>query len=631
MEPADQFEGYSLPTSNTTYTPNQFFDVALPYASRGAVRLVAYMIRKTLGWSDAEGRPQEPQVHFSYRQLEQHAGIGHSMIRRAIDEAVAARFIRCIREGTVNKPGVLGTPALYELHWDERGEYITNPDTFDGFFAGNGNLTYIPNDFFDHTIPTEPLALIRVVGAIIRHTIGFQTHFGFRRQKVAMSVTEIQKKTGIAGRQHIIHALQEAIERNHIVRLEMGFFDPNAGKESQPAIYGIRWREIITQEENSGHNSNTPKRLPGEIAERGVDTPKRLPGKSASNAPKRLPGRTEKVTGQYSEKVTGIEITRNNTSLNNNSTANAPKTSPIAVVDFISSDFLIEGANLLREAGFADLTARRIAAKNSAETIRQQIGWLTLRNPSRNSLGMLRRAIEENWPAPAQTALAQESLFAPDSGERSDSPAKMFAAYFYAGWAGNPGRAAAPPSSADLAAAGSYVRMLLELASDPAGIPDWGRAFGVYARNAEKDNPKVVRSLVYALRSHGDAFYVAWQGKRRQIVQKTRTEARKAHHERFQETYRVYLSACEQQIRSDSPEAFARFTEDEEEKRRKYRTGAFANSPLAERILKTHDREEERLERFCKFFQKEGLPTVLDFWEWDRQKNPERFAAGEDI
>ena len=70
--------------------------------------------------------------------------------------------------------------------------------------------------------------------------------------------------------------------------------------------------------------------------------------------------------------------------------------------------------------------------------------------------------------------------------------------------------------------------------------------------------------------------------------------------------------------------------EDEEQKRRKYRTGAFANSPLAERVLKTHDREEERLKRLCEFFQKEGLPTVLDFWEWDRQKNPERFAAGED-
>ena len=154
----------------------------------------------------------------------------------------------------------------------------------------------------------------------------------------------------------------------------------------------------------------------------------------------------------------------------------------------------------------------RIAAKHSEEMIRQQIGWLPLRNPSRNPLGMLRRAIEENWPAPA--APAQESLFDSGCDERSDSPAKMFAAYFYAGWAGNPGRAAAPPSAADLAAAGPYVQMLLEFASDPAGIPDWGRAFGVYARNAEKDNPKVVRSLVYALRSHGDAFYVAWQGKR---------------------------------------------------------------------------------------------------------------------
>ncbi len=41
------FTGYPAPTSNTTYTPNQFFDVVLRHSSRGCVRLVAYMIRKT--------------------------------------------------------------------------------------------------------------------------------------------------------------------------------------------------------------------------------------------------------------------------------------------------------------------------------------------------------------------------------------------------------------------------------------------------------------------------------------------------------------------------------------------------------------------------------------------------------
>ena len=59
------FSGFKPPTSNTTYTPNQFFDVVLPNFSRGVVRIVAYLIRKTLGWCDANGNPQEEQIQFS--------------------------------------------------------------------------------------------------------------------------------------------------------------------------------------------------------------------------------------------------------------------------------------------------------------------------------------------------------------------------------------------------------------------------------------------------------------------------------------------------------------------------------------------------------------------------------------
>lgn len=51
---------------------------------------------------------------------------------------------------------------------NELGGYVTDPDEFQDFFAGNGNLTHIPNDFFDYTIPNEPLAIIQVVGVIAR-------------------------------------------------------------------------------------------------------------------------------------------------------------------------------------------------------------------------------------------------------------------------------------------------------------------------------------------------------------------------------------------------------------------------------------------------------------------------------
>src|SRR5438105_3447905 len=90
--PAEQnkttaFAGFALPTSNTTYTPNQFFDVCLPHYPRGVVRLVGYMIRKTLGWCDAEGKPQAERFAVTYSELEQKAGISRDMIRGALKQA----------------------------------------------------------------------------------------------------------------------------------------------------------------------------------------------------------------------------------------------------------------------------------------------------------------------------------------------------------------------------------------------------------------------------------------------------------------------------------------------------------------------------------------------------------------
>jgi hypothetical protein len=37
---APEFAGFLPPVSNTTFTPNQFFDVCLPHCSRSAIRVV---------------------------------------------------------------------------------------------------------------------------------------------------------------------------------------------------------------------------------------------------------------------------------------------------------------------------------------------------------------------------------------------------------------------------------------------------------------------------------------------------------------------------------------------------------------------------------------------------------------
>src|SRR3954462_13748406 len=74
----------------------------------------------------------------------------------------------------------------------ECGEYVKAPKQFRGFFAGEGNRTYIPNQFFDVLVPRESLALLKVVGSVIRFSIGFQNKWGHRRRNVALSYQHIQ-------------------------------------------------------------------------------------------------------------------------------------------------------------------------------------------------------------------------------------------------------------------------------------------------------------------------------------------------------------------------------------------------------------------------------------------------------
>src|SRR5688500_8187575 len=81
---AAKFPGFDHLCANFTYTPNQFFDVCLPHHSRGVVRLVAYMIRQTLGYCDSSGTPQRSRVQVSWSDIEREAGLS----RRAIPDAL---------------------------------------------------------------------------------------------------------------------------------------------------------------------------------------------------------------------------------------------------------------------------------------------------------------------------------------------------------------------------------------------------------------------------------------------------------------------------------------------------------------------------------------------------------------
>jgi len=358
---AAPFSGFHLPTSNTTYCPNQFFDASLPYESRGVVRLVGYMIRKTLGWCDVHGNPQHETVSISYNELEKKAGVGHSSIRVALNEALKAGFIRCVRAGEASSRATSGTSAAYELAWDESPEYRKKPGEFRGFFAGEGNRTYIPNQFFDHLLPHESLAMIQVVGSIIRFSIGFQNKYGHRRQQVALSYRDIQRYAKIASPSVLSKTIRDAVAKNYIERVEAGYFDPNGGRLSRSAHYAVKWAMLSPQ------SPTTPKSVADKI--------------EAKNHSEKLSGTTPKtVAANHSEKRSDIQITKINNILKQQG---------------VAATF-----ERLKAEGFDDRAAETISKRYPAERIERQIRWIGQRRIKANRLGMLRAAIDQDWAEP---------------------------------------------------------------------------------------------------------------------------------------------------------------------------------------------------------------------------------------
>jgi hypothetical protein len=379
--PTSQFDGFALPTSNTTYTPNQFFDVCLPHYSRGTVRLVALLIRKTLGWCDSEGKPQAEQHAVSYADFEK-AGISRDMIKSAIAEAIKGRFIRCVRSPQAKASGRASVSGLYELQWDEASsEYIKDPKRFGGFFAGEGNRTYIPNQFFDHVVSHEPLAVVKVVGSVIRFSIGFQNKWGHRRRNVALSYQHLQNYSRIRDRKTLSQAVQQSMKANYIERVEKGYFDPDGGKLSKAAVYAIKWH---------GEGAQSPigqKSLPAEIAAKnGSENPTGIGQKS--------------LPADRSENPTDIEIKQTNKTLKQQSAVTFER---------------------LKDAGFDAKAAEALATRFSAERVERQIRWLDRRQVKRNRLGLLRMAIEQDWPAPSSRPASGGELGRPNFSDRGAS------------------------------------------------------------------------------------------------------------------------------------------------------------------------------------------------------------------
>ena len=355
------FRGFQPLSANFVYCPNQFFDVCLPHYSRGVIRLVAYLLRRTLGWLDENGNPIEQDITVSYQDLIRHARMSRGTIAQTVGEAIAGGFIVCRKPPCSKAAGRPAQSAQYALRWGYDNRYTTDPSGFAGFYAGEGNRTPIPNAFFDHVVPYETATVVKVVGTVIRHTVGYQTQFG-RRPQAELSYRFIQEYAKIADRSTLSAAIQHSIDTGYIHRVQDGCFSPISSKR-QAASYSIRWLKKAKKSDN------------GTIT-RPIKS-NRFKNQTSIGSKNQPDDRFKNQTNRKTEE--------------NNTYKQQHK--PVVVENKNSYEQLIK-------VGFDPRVAQSLTEKRTHLEIQQQIDWLEHRKPRDNKLGMLRRSIEQNWSAP---------------------------------------------------------------------------------------------------------------------------------------------------------------------------------------------------------------------------------------
>jgi len=619
-EAKEAFPGFPDFRANVTFTPIQYFTVVVPHCSRGTVRIVGYVLRKVLGWVDERGNPTREQLQFTYRELIEKAGVSRESIPDALREAVDKRFLRCVQSPLPDRIGQPARNGIYEIYWDKEGRYTNSPVEFRGFFypeaammeeqAGSRVVSRpkaarknIPNAFFDELLPCERLSVIRAVGALLFYSSQWGPG-GERKVPVSKSITELSRLSNLS-RQHIHGAVTEARERGYIIQVDAGCFDPAAGKDSRAATYAIHWaasaavgRVLRTEE--------IPTQPAGKI-EREQEQSVKVDGAPVGKSERH---ETKMVNGERSNMVNDIRIKKELKNLQ--TTASASYAS-----DESSQKVAAEsGFDLLCKAGFDERTARRLARKRSPDVIQRQIQWLAQRGITRNRLGFLCRAIEQNWPQP-------------ESGESANSflePARQFASHYYAGYHGFTGAAATEPFAKDIGMASKFIPRLLSQEPSEALIPQWGQRFGRLMRDKHQGDLKAKPNLSFALVLFGDKFLRLLQCESAACRRKALGEAREAHQKAFTSPYIVYLRLVETELQKGNPSVYGDFAKHRERLRHLMTSGPFLAS--AER-LSNFGSEESRLLDFAAFFQQHPKKPVLSFWEWDARLNPQRFGSGD--
>lgn len=539
-----EFPGFPDFRANVTFVPLQFFTAVLPHRSRSCVRIVGYMLRRILGWVDQDGNPTASHLQFTYRELMESAGVSRDSIHGALAEAREFKLILCQQSAHAKAHGQDARSAVYSLRWSKR--YTNHPGEFDGFFSGEAVAEgsgdgvqaraarkNIPDAFFDYVLRRERLSVLRVVGTLLFRSIQWGEG-GERKVPISLSISELCRLTRLA-RRHVHEAVTAALERGYVVCLQEGHFDPQGGQASHAATYAIRWTR---QAQMPTFRPGPPEAPSAPSVRKGIrDQSEKGNGSSVRKGAR---DRSEKGYGDRSEKGNDISI---NSSVNSTPAAAPTPLAPPPAAEparAATAAAAVEGVwHALVEAGFDRESAAHLSRAHAAEVIERQLSWLPLRQVRQNRLGLLRRAIEQDWPKP-------------EGPKRT--PASLFVAQFAAAVHG-----LAEPmfcvTGHGIAEAEVLLGQLADGSVSESEAAEWGRRFGKFATRHRPGKT----SFVWCARECGPEFIrIVHRGRdraKRQAAAKTHEAEMNAQYDRYDqfliETLRLY--------RREKPEFCAQF------------------------------------------------------------------------
>ena len=364
---------------------------------------------------------------------------------------------------------------------------------------------------------------------------------------------EIERYTRIGSPMDLSKALRTALEKNYLVRLEPGVFS-HRRDERKPAIYALRWAD-------DWH------------------------GQKIIAAPEASEIRSSH--GQKTEAAEQSEIRSSIQTKPENETSKQ-QVAPRA-----------KATELLKGAGFGTKAATNLAERASLETIERQLDWLEHRAPTRNRLGLLRKAIEQDWSEPAKVGTSQ----------LVGKPGYVFAQHFYAAFAGNHAEPVNEPSPRDCEAAEMFMHRLVGVYPEVSATES-GRALGKLAR--EQRNP--FPSLQLGLRQLGDRLFVRVKTERERAALETLELECQAKTKTLAASYEAFLRGEEHRLQAGQPDDYARFLAHRNAERETltHSNSVWSRSP---RWLELFDAEPRRLSDLQHFFQ---LPN---FAEWQATHN----------